>query len=478
MTLRSSGPVAVRTAPDTAFGARERLALLVLLTASFTLAVDFSILNVALPRIGREVGFGLADLPWISTSFAVCAAGFTLFFGRCADLFGRRRQFLAGIALLGMASLAGGLADEPWLLLLARVAQGVATAAVTPAALSLLTTSFPEGPMRDRALGLNGALMAAGFTTGAVLGGLLTDLVSWRWAFFVNVVVAAVVLLLGPAVLTETRAERRPRLDVPGAVTVTLALVAGVYGLTQAGEHSWGDPRSWVALGVAGGLALSFVAIERTVPEPLVPLGVLLRRTTGWGNLAGVVAFATETSVVFLLTLYLQDVRGYTPLEAGLTFAVLGVGTVIGGTVAPRVIGRFGGKHAIVGGLVAQAAATLPLAFLGSASGWTIVLLVATFAGGIANLVAIVGFMVTATSGLPDADQGLATGLATMSQQVGITVGTPIMSAIAAAAGASAASGRVLHGVTTALAVNALICLLAAALVAAALPGRRRAGVA
>lgn len=468
--------VADRATPEATFDTRERVALLVLLTASFTLAVDFSILNVALPRIGRDVGFGLGDLQWIATSFAVCAAGFTLLFGRCADLFGRRRQFLLGIALLGIASLVGGFADEPWLLIVARVAQGLATAAVTPAALSLLTTSFPEGPRRDRALGLNGALMAAGFTTGAVLGGLLTDLISWRWAFFVNVIVAIMVLAVGPVVLKETDAERRPRLDVPGAVTVTLALLAGVYGLTQAGEHSWGDARSWGALLFAAVMILAFLVTERVVSEPLVPLGVLLRRTTGWGNLAGIVAFATETSVVFLLTLYLQNVRGYTPLQAGLTFAVLGAGTVLGGVVAPRIIGRVGGKRAIVAGLLVQGAATLPLAFLGGSSGSLIVLLVATFVGGVANLVAIVGFMVTATSGLPDTEQGLATGLATMSQQVGITLGTPVMSAIATAAGASAAAtGQVLDGVTTALGANAAICVVAAVLVAVTLPGPRRA---
>lgn len=473
MTTERSVSVADRATPASTFGARERVALIVLLTASFTLAVDFSVLNVALPRIGHDVGFRLADLQWISTAFAVCAAGFTLLFGRFADLFGRRRQFLLGIALLGVASLVGGLVDEPWLLLLARVAQGIATAAVTPAALSLLTTSFPEGPLREKALGLNGALMAAGFTTGAILGGLLTDLISWRWAFFVNVIVAVVVLAVGPAVLRESKAQRRPRLDIPGAVTVTLALVAGVYGLTQAGEHSWGDARSWGALVAAAVMTIAFLAIERAVSEPLVPLGVLLRRTTGWGNLAGVIAFATETSVVFLLTIYLQNVRGYTPLQAGLTFAVLGAGTVIGGMLAPRVIGLVGGKRAIVGGLVVQSAATLPLVFLTDSSGSLIVLLTATFVGGVANLVAIVGFMVTATSGLPDTEQGLATGLATMSQQVGITLGAPVMSAIAIAAGASAVAGRVLDGVTTALGVNAAICLIAAALVAVALPGSR-----
>ena len=185
---------------------RQRLALAVLLAASFTLAVDFSILNVALPLIGADVGLGLSHLQWIATSFALCAAGFTLLFGRIADLFGRRRLFLVGMALLGVSSLVGGLADSPALLLAARAGQGLATAAVIPAALSLLTTSFAEGPLRERALGLNGALMAAGFTTGAVLGGLLTDVLSWRWAFFVNVFVAVAVLAVAPFVLAESRA--------------------------------------------------------------------------------------------------------------------------------------------------------------------------------------------------------------------------------------------------------------------------------
>lgn len=224
------------TAADTRrmTGPRQRLTLLVLLTAGFTLAVDFSILNVALPVIGQDVGFSLANLQWIATAFALCAAGFTLLFGRVADLFGRKRIFLAGMALLGIASLVGGIATAPPVLIAARIAQGLATAAVTPAALSLLTTSFPEGRLRERALSLNGALMAAGFTTGAILGGLLTDLLSWRWAFFVNVPVAAMVLMVAPRVLVETRLDRRPRLDLWGALSVTGGLLALVYGLTRA----------------------------------------------------------------------------------------------------------------------------------------------------------------------------------------------------------------------------------------------------
>jgi EmrB/QacA subfamily drug resistance transporter len=448
---------------------RQRLALLVLLTASFTLAVDFSILNVALPTIGADIGFSLDHLQWIATSFALCAAGFTLFFGRIADLFGRRRLFLLGMALLGVSSLVGGLAQEPVLMIIARVAQGLATAMVVPAALSLLTTSFPEGPQRNKALGLNGALMAAGFTTGAILGGVLTDLLSWRWAFFINVFVAVVVLVIAPFVLNESRPNERPSLDFAGAATVTLGLLALVYGLTTAGETSWGNPLAWGSILAGFVFLVVFWAIEQRAAHPLVPVTILKRKSVVWGNIAGLLAFATETSLVFLLTLYLQKVLGYSPLAAGLSFAVLGAGTVLGGIIGPKVIGKLGSQRAIVAGFLLQAAATIPLMFLGPDSVWILLLLVATFMGGIANLVAIVGYVVTSTSDLPDTEQGMATGLVTMSQQVGITMGVPIMSAIVTArmnALGNTGPAGVLGGVTTAIGVNALLCVLAAAAIA------------
>ncbi|MEU7034081.1 MFS transporter [Streptomyces sp. NPDC046237] len=427
---------------------RMRLVLLVLLVAQFMLAVDFSILNVALPVMGEGLGFSLAGLQWIATSFALAAAGFTLLFGRVADLVGRRRLFLAGMALLGISSLAGGLATDPTVLMAARVAQGLATAAVTPAGLSLLTSSFPEGPLRAKALGLNGALMSAGFTTGAILGGVLTDLLSWRWAFFINVPVALAVLLVAPAVLKESRPEVRPRLDIPGAITVTGGLLALVYGLTT-------EP---MALPVGVALLVAFWFVERRAASPLVPVRILTRRTVVWGNLAGLVAFVTETSLVFLMTLYLQDVLGFSPLAAGLSFGVLGAGTVLGGVLASRFIGRYGSRAALVAGGLLQAAATVSLYALGDDRSWLWLLLVATFAGGVGNMLAIVGFMVTATSGLPDSEQGMATGLATMTQQIGITMGTPIMSAVVVT------SATVLDGIGLAVLVNAAIVLAGAVL--------------
>jgi MFS family permease len=428
---------------------RERLALVLLVTAGFTLAVDFSVRNVALPTIGADVGFPLADVQWVATAFALCAAGFTLLSGRVADLFGRRRLFVVGMALLGAASLADGLAHSPALLLVARAAQGLATAAVTPAALSLLTTTFPEGRARERALGLNGALMAAGFTTGAVLGGLLTDLLSWRWAFLINVPVAVVAVVAAPVLLTESRPADRPRLDLPGAVTVTLGLLALIYAITTG---------TLVVALVAVVLLGGFWLVERTVAAPLVPVAILARRTVGWGNLVGLLAFLTETSLVFLLTLYLQRVLDCSPLRAGLSFAVLGVGTVLGGVAGPKLIALIGSRRAIGGGFVVQALATGALVLVGPSAGWIWAVLAATFVGGVANLVVIVGFMVTATSGLPDAQQGLATGLTTMSQQVGITLGIPIMSAIVTLRSAAG----LLPGVHTAIAVNAALCLLGA----------------
>ncbi|MFD5770634.1 MFS transporter [Streptomyces sp. NPDC127049] len=451
---------------DTRMDGRTRLVLVVLLVAQFMLAVDFSILNVALPVIGEGLGFSLGGLQWIATSFALAAAGFTLLFGRLADLLGRRRVFLAGMGVLGAASLAGGLATTPELLMTARVAQGLATAAVTPAGLALLTSAFPEGPLRAKALGLNGALMSAGFTTGAVLGGVLTDLLSWRWAFLVNVPVALAVLLVAPAVLKESRPATRPRLDVPGAVTVTGGLLALVLGLTAAGEHGWTAPGTLVPLAAAAALLAAFPLVERRSAAPLVPLRVLARRTVVVGNLAGLAAFATETSLVFLMTLHLQDVLGFSPLAAGLSFGVLGAGTVLGGLLAPRFTHRFSPRAALVAGGALQAAATLALLGIGDGRSTYGLLLAATFAGGVGNMLAIVGFMITATSGLPDTEQGMATGIATMTQQIGITLGTPVMSAVVVTAAALP------DGIARAVAVNAALVALAA--LASALLLRRR----
>jgi MFS family permease len=447
MTTTTATSATAETAPSgTAVGAagprltsRQRLVLVLLLGSQFMLAVDFSILNVALPDIGHGLGFAQGDLQWISTAMMLPSAGFTLLFGRLADLAGRRRMLLAGMALLAAGSLAGGLADGPAMMLGARVAQGFAAALATPAALSLLTTSLPEGPLRDKALGLNGTLLSAGFTVGAIFGGVLTDLLSWRWAFFVNVPVAVAVLIAVPAVIPESRG-RRTRLDLPGAAAVTGGLIALVYGVTTAGQRGWTDPAAlgWLAAAVA--LLVAFWRIELRAAAPLAPLRVLTRPSVTWGNFGGLITFSMESSVVFLLTLYMQQDLGYSPLRTGLSFCGIGVAAFTGGLLAPRLIARLGLRRVLAGGLLLQGVATAGLFWLGTGGGSALpLLLAASSAGAFGHISAIVGYMVTATSGLPDAEQGLATGLTSMTQQVGITLGIPVLSAIATASGLHAA---------------------------------------
>lgn len=428
---------------------RQLLVLVLLLASQFMLAVDFSILNVALPAVGAGLGFSAANLQWIATAFALCAAGFTLLFGRIGDYVGRRRIFLIGMAALGLASLVGGLAGNPAILLTARVVQGLATAAVTPAGLSLLTTAFPEGPLRARALGLNSVMMSTGFTSGAILGGVLTDLLSWRWAFLVNVPIAALVLAVAPSVLSDTAAREKSRLDIPGSILVTTGLLALVYGVTRAGEEGAGDPWAVASLVTSAILLWAFWRAEQRHEHPLVPTAILTRRTIGWGNVAGFVTFSMESSLVFVLTMYLQHVLGLNPLQTGLMLGAIGLGAIIGGSAGSRVIGAFGVRRTLATGLAVQAVFTVLLVALGTSTAWLWVLAAVTFLGAIGHVCVIVGFMVAATSGLPDREQGLATGLATMTQQVGVAMGVPLMSAVATATGSleSLSSLRVAIGV-------------------------------
>lgn len=439
----------------------QALVLVLLLASQFTLAVDFSVLNVALPTVGSSLGFSDANAQWIATAFALCAAGFTLLFGRIGDYVGKLRVFLVGMAALGLASLLGGLATSPAILLTARAAQGLATAAVTPAALSLLTTTFPEGPARQRALGLNSVMMSTGFTGGAILGGVLTDVASWRWAFLINVPIAAVVVAVAPFVLADPSARARARLDLPGAALVTTGLLALVYGATRLGEHGGADPWALGILLAAVVLLAGFWAAERRHPHPLVPVTILARRSVGWGNAAGFVTFSMEPALVFLLTMYLQHVLGLNPLQTGLMLVAMGVGAILGGLLGPRVAAAYGVRRAVTGGLTVQAALTGVLVFTGPTTGSLWLVAATTFVGAVGHVCAIVGFMVSATSGLPDHEQGLATGVATMTQQVAIALGVPVMSAVAIGAGGLDS----LAALRLAIGVDAAVVLVGALLV-------------
>ncbi|HEX3781643.1 MAG TPA: MFS transporter [Pseudonocardiaceae bacterium] len=464
---------------DERIDGRGKMRLAVLLVAQFTIALDFSILNVALPDIGKALGFSISNLQWVVTLFALTSAGFTLLFGRVADLLGRRRMFLTGVALLAVASLVGGLAGSAEVLLIARVLQGLATAIVAPVAMALLTTSFPEGPQRQRALGLGGAMLSAGFTVGAVLGGVLTGLLSWRWAFLINVPVSVIVLIAAPILITQKDHRSSARLDLWGALTITLGLLSLVYGITSAGNNGWGDPVTLISLAAAVVLLTGFWLIEMRVTAPLVSLRVLRTATVKWGNSGGLLTFTMFSAVIFLMTLYLQRVLGYSPLITGLAFGVQGVTAFFAGIFAPRIIGRIGNSRTtLFGALLLQAVATGALFALGDGRSWLVLVVIATAIGGFAHVLSVVSFMVTATSGLSDQEQGLATAMTTLTQQVGITLGIPIMSAIAttrinALASTRSPAGSVLGGTSFAIAIDALIVLAGALLIGYFL---RRAG--
>lgn len=461
---------------STKLSTSERWKLLVLLSASFTLAVDFSVLNVALPQIGREIGIDPAGLQWIITAFALPAAGFGLLFGRLGDLAGRRLLFMTGIALLGAGSMIGGLATTEWVLIAGRVVQGFGAAAVAPTALSLLTTSFEEGPRRARALGINGALISAGFTTGALLGGVLSAGLSWRAAFFINVPIAIIVLIAAPVLFAETKPAARPRLDLPGAILISAGLTALVFGLSIAGHTGLGSTEPYPWLGAALLLLLLFLWVESRTAEPLVAVRVLRRRTVAFGNLAGLTTFSMMSAVTYLLTLYFQDVLGYGAIITGFLIGAIGIVSVIAANFTPRIIGRYGQKALVVGALIFQGTGTLVIAAAGAhAWSWAIALAGIVIAA-LGHIGTIVGYTVTSTSGLPDAEQGLASGLTTTSQQVGLALGTPLIAAVLAfgMGGASIMEpGALSGGLAIATATSAGLVLVAAVLVTVFLPGRR-----
>ncbi|MGY6018434.1 MFS transporter [Streptomyces spinosirectus] len=453
---------------------RDKLVLFVLCAAQFMVALDFSVLNVALPALGSDLGMSRSALQWAVTAFALPSGGFLLLFGRIGDLFGRRKLFLTGLALFGAASLLATLAWDPASFLTGRALQGLGAAAIVPTGMSLLTTTFPEGPARDRALGISGTLLSLGFTVGMVAGGTLTDAFGWRSTMALLTLFALLVLPLAPALLPKslpqsregtggTPVPERPRLDVPGAVTVTAGLLSLIYALSTAADH--GFARADVVAALTAGVVLlaAFVTVESRSQAPLVSLPMLRRRTVAWGNFGGLVTFSMMSTVVFVLTLYLQEILHLSAFETGLVFGVQGVVSAVAGAWAPRVIGRVGARRTLVASLAGQGA--LIAALLGlSADGWSVWLATAAVSlASMCHLGAIISYGLTVTSGVPDGEQGLATGLVTSTQQVGITVGIPLLGVLATT------SGDLLSGVHTVLAIDAAVVLLAAALVAVGL---------
>ncbi|MEU9236855.1 MFS transporter [Streptomyces subrutilus] len=446
---------------------RARLVLFVLCAAQFMVALDFSVLNVALPVLGEDLGLSRSALQWAVTAFALPSGGFLLLFGRIGDLFGRKKLFLAGLVVFGAASLLATLAWDPASFLTGRALQGLGAAVIVPTGMSLLTTTFPEGPLRDKALGISGTLLSLGFTVGMLLGGVMTDTLGWRSTMGLLAVASVVVLLLAPGLLPESRTPERPRLDVPGAVTVTGGLLALIYSLSSAAERGFGGADVWGTLAVGLVLLAAFAVVESKSPAPLVSLPMLRRRTVAWGNVGGLVTFSMMSTVVFVLTLYLQETLGLSSFRTGLVFGIQGAASVVAGAYAPRVIGRFGARRTLVAALAGQGVLTAALLGAGAQSG----ALLATAAVSLASmchLAAIISYGLVVTSGVPDAEQGLATGLVTTTQQVGLTIGIPLLGVLATTHTA------LLDGVRTVLAIDTAILLAASLLLATGLSRRPR----
>ncbi|MEV6474048.1 MFS transporter [Streptomyces sp. NPDC051657] len=464
-TPPTSAPAAASSASVSApprLSGRARLVLFVLCAAQFMVALDFSVLNVALPVLGKDLGLSTTGLQWAVTAFALPSGGFLLLFGRIADLYGRRRLFLVGLTVFGASSLLATLAWDPASFLAGRALQGLGAAVIVPTGMSLLTTTFPEGPLRDRALGISGTLLSLGFTVGMVAGGVLTETLGWRSTMGLLAVASAVVLALAPKVLAESRTTDRPRLDVPGAVSVTGGLLALVYALSTAAEGGFGGVDVLVTLALGVVLLSAFVVVESRSAAPLVSLPMLRRRTVAFGNLGGLVTFSMMSTVVFVLTLYLQEVLDLSPFATGLVFGVQGVMSVVAGMYAPKLIGRIGARRTLALSLIGQGLFIGVLLGLGPESGvW-----LATAAVSVASMFhlgAIIAYGLTVTSGVPNEEQGLATGLVTTTQQVGLTVGIPLLGVLATT------QDTLFDGVRTVVAVAGAVLLAAGAAVAAGL---------
>ena len=411
---------------------RRWKALALLCTAFFMVILDSAIVVVALPSIDAELGFSTGDLQWVLSAYLLSFGGLLLLGGRAADLLGRRRLFMAGTVLFALASLACGLAGSVAMLIAARVVQGVAAAIMTPTALSIVTTTFEEGAERNKALGIWAAIGGVGATAAWLVGGPITDGLGWEWIFFINVPVAAAVVVLSPRLLSESRSsEHERRFDFAGAATITAALVALVYAVVEAPQQGWADGRTLGLLAVAAVLMAAFVAIEARSAAPLAPLRVFRSRALVGGNLVlfalGMIAFGMP----FILTQYAQGVLQYSALEFGLASVVMPVTAALG-SIAGQAIATKGGLRAVatVGmALTGLGSLLLTQVSVGGSYLGDIFFGLLIFGPGLGA--AYVAGSIGSLAGVAEADAGLASGLNNSSFQIGGAVGVAILSTVA-----------------------------------------------
>ncbi|MER6914288.1 MFS transporter [Streptomyces sp. NPDC000594] len=435
-TLISSSP----SSPDSAGApaaspvpARAWPVLLAACAGHFLVVLDVSVVNVALPSMRADLGLSTTGLQWVLNTYSIAFAGFMLLGGRAADLFGRKRTFLTGLALFTAASLAGGLAQEGWQLLAARTAQGLGAAILAPATLTIVTAAVAPGAARTRAIGTWSAVGAAGGATGGFVGGALTELLSWRWVLLINVPVGALVMLAAALWLTESRDTAGRRLDLPGAILVTGGLAAVAYGVVQTEESGWAAAATLVPLLAGVALLALFVLVEARTAAPLVPLRLFRSRAVTSANATMMLCGSASFAMWFFMTVYAQNVLGYTPLEAGLALIPSSISIVLGSTLAPWLMARVGARTVAVGGLLTagcgfawQSTMTADGTFLGTILGPGILMMM-----GIG--LAATPLAAVATESAAPGESGLVSGLVTTSRTMGGAIGLAVLSTIAAA---------------------------------------------
>ena len=452
---------------------RRWSALALIVTAQFMVILDVAIVNVALPSIKNDLGFSQSGLQWVISAYAIFFGGALLLGGRLADLLGRRRLFMAGLALFVAASLLCGLAWSETSLIVFRALQGLGGALMAPAALSLLMTTFAEGRERNRALGIYGAASGSGAAAGVLLGGVLTSYLSWSWIFFINVPVGLAAIALAPILLRESRAELPHRhFDVPGAASITAGLMLLVYATTRATSDGWAAPATLAGFGGAIALVVAFVVIELRSRSPLLPLRIFRLRTLTAANATMLIVGAVTFSEFFLLTLYVQDVLGYSAVQSGVAFAAFALAVVVFSNVAQLVVGRIGVRPTLAAGLLASALSVAWLTRVPVDGHYFWDLFPGFVLGGAGLGSSFVPITIASLAGVERSDAGIASGLVNTSRQIGGAVGIAAISALATAstnsyvhahAGVAASSGVALdHGLRTGLEVIAGLLVVGA----------------
>ncbi len=455
---------------------RRRAALVVLCFVQFMLVLDDNVVSVALRSLRDELGFSGSGLAWVVNAYFLAFGGLLLLAGRAADLLGRRRVFLVGVALFGVASLACGLAQEPWQLVLGRFVQGAGAAMASPAALSLITLLFPGTAERTRALAIWGGIAALGGTTGLVISGVLTDLTSWRWIFLINLPVAAVALVLLPRLIPESRARARARLDIPGTILGTGAVVFLVYGLLRAGETNWTDLTVIAALLLAALLAAAFLVVESRVAEPLVPMAFLADRTRTVANAATLLFSVAFFAMAFLLMIHLQTVLGYSPLQAGLAYLPYGAGILAGMRLSAHAITRIGMRWALVLSFLISSAGLLMLSGVAAGDPYTTGVLPGMLVTSLGCGLSLPVLTAAAVTGTTEENAGLGSALFSSVQQIGGAIGVAVLVTVAEHRGNAAGSAQS-QGFSSALTIAAVILVVGAVLIAALLRTHRSAPV-